>query len=138
MRFAQQTTIDGERTVMAGVTTLGLPNAAPFSNAVIITEISPQNGNDAFIELQNVANEEIQIDSSFRLDGSYQFTFPSQIILQPGDLLIVRILGDGRSRDNAFSGDLARDDLTVALAARRAEFFRVLLYTPLHTSREVH
>jgi hypothetical protein len=85
----RQTTIDGERTVMAGVTTLGLPNAAPFSNAVIITEISPQNGNDAFIELQNVANEEIQIDSSFRLDGSYQFTFPSQIILQPGDLLIV-------------------------------------------------
>ena len=130
----RQSTVDGERPVMASVTSLGFPNAAPFSNAIIITEISPQSSDEAFIELQNVANKAILLNSKFRLDGSYQFTFPGQIILQPGDLIVVTAqVQEGAPEDTQVLGPLestrtAEDETTrVSLVFDQSDTSTVVL-----------
>lgn len=76
--------------------TLGGPNAPPLVGPVIINEIMyrPSTGNAEFLELLNVSNDPVSLfdlsapNRTWQIDG-VGFHFPPNIILAPGELVLV-------------------------------------------------
>jgi len=84
--------------------TLGSANAYPLVGPVVISELMyhPLEGGDEFIELMNISGSAVPLydtanpANTWRLDGAVEYTFPTGVTMQAGEIIVV-IAGDSRT-----------------------------------------
>jgi len=88
---------DSDFVAQSETNTLGAANAYPLVGPVVISELMyhPPDGGDEFVELMNVSDSAVGLydpttpTNSWRLDGAVEYTFPTGVTLQAGEIALV-------------------------------------------------
>jgi len=97
--FGRHVMSDGDTdfTAQSVTNTLGTANAYPQVGPIVITELMyhPPDGGDEFIELMNVSDAAVTLydpahpTNTWRLDGAVEYTFPTGVTMQAGEIILV-------------------------------------------------